>query len=551
MDPITFELIQARLGAATDEMAISLRQAAFSAAAREMMDFSTAICDLAGRTIAQGVGLAIQLGLIPASLPQIVATTEEPWADGDVLLLNHPYVCGAHLNDLMAVSPIFLGPRHIGFAATILHHLDVGGRVPGSIAADNRQIFEDGLQIHPTKIMRAGEWDEDVVAIFCANVRTPEENMGDLRAQIAALRRGERELREVCITWGVDTVQEYFEAVQRYSADLARKEIAALPDGEFSFEDWIDEDGLGSTPVLIRATIRVRGDQLTVDYGGSAGQRECGINSPLNSTRSITYAAVRGAIGRPIPENSGFYDAIEITAPERSIVNAQRPVAIGSRGLTLYRVADALFGALAQLVPNRVGAAGDGGALMLVISGRTASGKTFVMLDLVSAGWGGRPNADGLEAAPHIGVNHANTPVEVIEAEFPIRIEQYGFVPDTGGPGKFRGALSTVRGYTMLDDVVCVVRSDRQRVRPWGLAGGHEGAPSRILLVSAGGEITELPTKIVIPISAGQTLRYVSPSGGGWGDPAQRDPALVERDLVDGKVSLEHARSVYGWNGVR
>lgn len=547
MDPVTFELIHARLASAADEMAISLQRAAFSAAAREMMDFSTAITDVNGRTVVQGVGLTIQLGLIPEALPGVIEAWDEPWREGDVLLLNHPYVCGAHLNDLMAFSPIIVDSVHIGFAATILHHLDVGGRVPGSMAADNRQIYEDGLMLPPMKIVDAGEWDSDLVSIFRANVRTPAENMGDLRAQVAALQRGENEVATVCATWDIDTVREFFSAVQEYSKEMARREVERFPDGEYTFEDWIDEDGINAEPVVIRATIRVAGTKLSVDFAGTADQRECGINSPMNSTRSITYAALRSAMQGPLPENSGLYDAIEVVAPVASIVNAQAPVAVGARGVTLFRVADTLCGALAQFAPERIPAAGDGGPLLLVISGTRPDGTPFVFLDMVSGGFGARANSDGLEAAPHLGLNHANTPVEVIETEFPIRIEEYGFVPNSEGAGQFRGSLATVRTYTVLSDVVCVLRGDRHRIRPWALAGGAEGSPSRVFRCRAD-ETIELPTKTVIKLRAGESLRYVSASGGGWGNPGSRDPAAVARDVEDQKVTPERAAAIYGWS---
>jgi len=545
IDPVDFEIIANRLGAVVDEMALSLRRSAYSAAACEMMDFSTAICDRHGHTVVQGVGLAIQLGLIPGSLPELAKELAGTWRPGDVVLLNHPYRCGAHLNDLMAVSPIFVEDEHVGFAATILHHLDVGGRVPGSIAADNRQIFEDGLIIPPVKVVRGGEWDEAVVAIFRANVRTPDQNMGDLRAQIAALRAGEREVRDVCEEWGIDVVRSFFSEVLEYSERLSRQEIERLPDGEYSFDDWIDDDGVTDAPVRIRATVRVRGDQLSVDFSGSEDDRECGINSPLNSTRSITYAAVRSAMSAAIPENSGLYRTIDIDAPVGSIVHAAHPAAVGSRGLTLYRVADALHGALAELAPDRVSAAGDGGALMLVLAAADRSEKPFVFLDLVSGGWGGRPQADGIESAPHIGVNHSNTPVEIIETEFPIRIERYGFVPDTEGPGQFRGSLSTAREYTVLTDMTCVVRSDRRRFRPWGLNGGHEGSPSSISIRRDGDELP-VPAKSVLQLRTGDTLCYRSPSGGGWGAPSAREADALRDDIIDGKVTAVRARAVYG-----
>lgn len=549
IDPVDFELINNRLAAAADEMAISLRRAAYSAAAREMMDFSTAICDRNGHVVVQGVGLAIQLGLLPNSVPAIAETYVGDLEDGDVVILNDPYLCGAHLNDLLVIKPVFASGRLIAFVAAIMHHLDVGGRVPGSIAADNRVIYEDGLRLPPLKLIRGGDWHPGAMAILKANVRTPNQNLGDLRAQIAALRIGERELHEICAELGAGRVEEFMDELLAYSERLARSAIEAMPDGSYAFEDWMDDDGVGGGPLKVKVEVRIIGDRIVVDFAGSHPQRPCGLNSPLNSTKSIVYAAVRAAMGGRIPENSGLYRTIEVLADEGSIVNATHPMAVGSRGLTLYRIADALLGALAQAVPARLMAAGDGGPLMLVISGRRSGNQAaepFLFLELVTGGWGARSTADGMEAVPHIGVNHSNIPAEVVEAEFPIQIETYSMLPDTEGPGMYRGCLASVRAYRVLTDCDVVVRSDRRAFLPWGLDGGGNGAPSQAWVIRADGSRRDLPTMTVTTLEGGDTLYYSTPSGGGWGPPLEREARRIADDVLDGKLSLERARSVYG-----
>jgi N-methylhydantoinase B len=388
--------------------------------------------------------------------------------------------------------------------------------------------------------------NEAIFALLEHNVRVPDLVLGDLRAEIAAARTGERAFLRLVARYGIDNLRRYMAELLDYTERLARTEIAALADGTYTFTDYIDHDSIGSEPVVIRVALTVHGDSAEVDFEGSSPQVPGGINSPLPFTRSAVYGAMRLAMNPAMPSSAGYFRAITVRAPAASVVNAALPAACGARGITGFRVMDAVLGALAQVRPDRIPADGEGGNSIVSIGGYDAERRPFVYNDLISGARGAGSWGDGPEGVPHPGSNNANTPIELIESAFALRFDEYGLLPDSGGAGQHRGALAQVRQVRFLGERgVLQLRSDKRRFPPYGLAGGQPGTPSANIL-NPGPRQQLLPTMGKSDVVRGDVLRHVMAGGGGWGDPFARDPEAVRQDVVDEKLSVRYAFEVYG-----
>ncbi len=434
----------------------------------------------------------------------------------------------------------------MGFACVVAHHTDVGGIVPGSNSTDSHEVFQEGLRIPTLKLFERGEAVSPVFEILEKNVRLPEKVLGDLRAQLAATVTGERGYLEMAERHGRLQMRAYTAELLDYSERLARKEIEAIPDGTYSFTDYIDADNIENGPVVIRATVTKRSDGMVVDLAGSSKQVKAGINSPLPFSKAGVYGAVRLIMDPSIPNSAGYHRPIEVRAPLGTVVNPVLPAACGARGITGFRVMDAVLGALAQAVPDKVPADGEGGNSLVTIGGYDAAGKPFAFVDFVAGARGGRPVGDGPEGVPHPGANIASIPIEIAEVSNPVRIEEYGMVQDTGGAGRYRGALSQVRRVRCLaPEAVLQLRSDKRLFPPYGLSGGATGSPSRNVLSTAVGDVL-LRTMTQRPIKSGEMISHYLAGGGGWGEATTRDPLLVADDVRNEKVSVEHARVAYG-----
>jgi len=548
IDPISLEVFRNAFESAADQMALILMRTAHSPIVRDAMDFSTAICDAEGRNLAQGLTTPMHLGSFYDAMRHLLGQYAGRIEAGDVFIANDPYLAsGQHLPDIYVVRPIFAESGLCAWAATIAHHVDVGGLVPGSNSLAAVEIHQEGLRLPFVKLVAAGVSNEMLLEIIAANVRVPEQVQGDIHAQLSACLAGEREMLRLIERHGIDTVAAYGEALQDYSERLARAAIRAIPDGNYRFSDHIDGLGENPEPVRFEVEVRVHGDEITVDWTGTSPQVKGGINAPLSFCKSNVYAALRSIMPVDVPNCHGYTRPIHVLAPEASILNARYPAPCGARGITGYRIVDCLFGALAQAVPDEIAADGAGGSTLPSFSGWHA-GKRFVFSECIMGTWGATSQHDGQEGVPHMASNQANVPIEMIEADYPIRIERYGFAPDTGGAGKYRGGLGILREYRMLsDDVYFGVRSDKAVHAPHGLAGGGTGAPAVNLIHSPGGT-RALPPMPMQPISLhrGEIYRHVMAGGGGFGDPFERDPERVHADLLDGKVSRAHAKSAYG-----
>jgi N-methylhydantoinase B len=547
VDPITFAVIKSGLDSIADDMAYTVVRIARSEIVKDVMDFSAALCAADGQMVAQAKTIAQHLGAIPEAMEAVLAKFGDDLHDGDVVIMNDPYHGGMHLPDVFMFVPLFFQSKRRAFAVVICHHTDVGGRVPGSNASDSTEIYQEGLRIPPLKLYERGKLNQTLEALIKINVRVPDRVWGDLSAQFAAAQVGKRGLIKLLQRYGADEVEAYMQELLDYAERLTRAEIGQWPKGTYRFTDHIDNDGFSETPIPISVAITVRDDgTLLVDYTGSSPQVKGALNSTLSFTRSLTYLSVRCVLGRDVPNNVGVFRCIEVGVPEASVLNPAMPGPCAARALTGYRVFDTMLGALAQIVPDRVPAAGEGGNSVICISGLRPNRKPFIIVDMICGAWGGRPDKDGLEAVTNASQNLSNMPVEVMEAEHPVRVEEYAFVPDSCGAGRWRGGIGLRRAYRILaPEALLQMRTDRVLFRPYGLAGGEPGGPSRNAMVR-NGETRPLPGKVTMSVERDWVIVHDQAGGGGFGDPLTRPAALVLEDICDGKITPAYARERHG-----
>jgi len=547
IDPIRFELIRNAMSFLVNEMAMTLVRASYSGILRDNMDFSTGIADPAGEMIGQGLSLPLQFG----PMPDAVAAVKARWAgrmeDGDVFVLNDPFEGGTHLPDVFFIKPIFADGALLCFACVSGHQVDVGGRVAGSNACDSTEVYAEGLRMPPLKLYERGRPNETLFAIIEKNVRLPVKLLGDFRAQVSALRTGEAAVRELVARYGKAELQRYWVELLDHAERMTRAAIRELPEGRYRFEDQLDSDGLVPRAVKLRVKVTIRDGTVTADWTGSSPQVAGAINSTLSMTKSTTYFAVRCVLRGEIPSNGGFFRPIKIIAEKGSILDAELPAASAGRGVVLFRQADALFGALAKAVPDRVPAANEGGTTVYGFGGYDEARKPFVLVEVFGSTWGGRPDRDGIDGCAHPLLNQRNIPGEIIELEHPLLMRRYGFLENTGGAGRFRGGLSLVREFEYRGTTPCQlqVRSDRKTTMPYGLSRGHSGTPSWNILNPGTTRERVLPAMTTVTLAPGDVIRFVTPGGGGWGDPLLRDPTAVLEDFRDGKIDKALARRAY------
>jgi N-methylhydantoinase B len=546
-DPITLAVIKNALDSIVDEVAYTVLRTARSEIVKDVMDYSATICDAQGSMIAQAKTIALHLGAVPEAMASVLAKYGDDLHDGDAIIMNDPYQGGMHLPDIFMFTPIFLEGRLEGFSVVICHHTDMGGRVPGSNASDSTEIYQEGLRIPVLKYYDKGVLNETLHASIACNVRVPDLVLGDLKAQRAACHVGARELKKLISKYGRDTARHYFNELLDYAERMARDDIRGWPDGTYRFTDYIDNDGFTDSPLPIAVAITVEGDRLIVDYEGSSPQVPAALNSTKSFTNSSTYLSVRCVLNGDVPNNQGIFRCIEVRAPEASILNPVMPAPCAARALTGYRVMDTMLGALALIVPDRVPAAGEGGNTVIAIGGYKADRSPFIIVDMICGCWGGRPDKDGVDAITNPSQNLSNTPVEVLERQHPVRIEEYALITDSCGAGKFRGGLGVRRSYRLLaDEAGLQLRSDRAKFAPYGLSGGGEGRLTFNWLVEEDGTRSALPGKVTMPLKQGQTILHEQAGAGGFGPALDRDPRQVLEDVLNEKVSVDYARVHHG-----
>jgi N-methylhydantoinase B len=546
-DPITLAVIKNALDSIVDEVAYTVLRTARSEIVKDVMDYSAAICDANGIMIAQAKTIALHLGAVPEAMAAIKEEFGDDLNEGDAIILNDPYQGGMHLPDIFMFTPIFLDGALEGFSVVICHHTDVGGRVAGSNASDSTEIFQEGLRIPVLKYYDRGVLNHALHSIIERNVRVPDRVLGDLRAQMSACHVGSREMGKLISKYGQKSARHYFKELLDYAERMARDDIQQWPDGTYKFTDYIDDDGFNDTPLPITVAITVDGDQLTVDYEGSSEQVNAALNATKSYTNSCSYLSVRCVLNGDIPNNEGIFRCIDVRAPEGTILNPVMPGPCAARALTGYRVMDAMMGALAQIVPDRVPAAGEGGNTVVAIGGYKKDRTPYIIVDMICGCWGGRPDKDGVDAITNPSQNLSNTPIETLEQRHPVRIEDYSLIQDSCGAGEFRGGLGVRRSFKLLEDeAVLQLRSDRVKFAPFGLQGGEPGRKTVNWLETPDNTRMDLPGKVTRSFKRGEILIHEQAGAGGYGDPLARDTDRIMADVRDEKISPQYATERHG-----
>lgn len=545
-DPITFAVIKNGLDSIVDEIAYTVVRTARSEIVKDVMDYSAAVCDRQGRMVAQAKTIALHLGAVPEAMAAILEKYGDDIRPGDAVVLNDPYRGGMHLPDIFMFVPIFYDGVLQGFSVVICHHTDVGGRVAGSNASDSTEIYQEGLRIPVLKLYEEGALNHTLASLIEINVRVPDRVMGDLYAQYAACQVGIREIGKMCDRYGAETLQDYMSALLDYAERLTREEIRSWPKGTFRFTDYIDDDGMDDRPIPITVAITVGEDSVIIDYEGSSPQVRGAINATRSYTNSCSYLSIRCALKGDVPNNAGIFRCIDVRVPEGSVLNPHSPAPVAARALTGYRICDTMFGALAQIVPDRIPAAGEGGNTVVCLAGQRPNREPFIIVDMVCGAWGGRPDRDGIEAITNPSQNLSNTPIEVLEAQHPVRVEEYALITDSCGAGEWRGGLGVRRSYRLLAPMAELqLRSDRVKFRPYGLSGGSQARATHNYLVT-GGKTADLPSKVTMGLQKEALVIHEQAGGGGFGSPLDRDPLRVARDVWNGKISVDFARRHHG-----
>ena len=556
-DPATFEIVKNSLYKIAEEMRVVLAKTAYSPLLKSAGDYSCGVFDARGEMVAQGPDLPIHLGSMPDAVRAVVARFATDVHDGDVFVHNDPYFGGSHLPDVNVVRPAFQDGNLLGYTCLRAHWPDIGSATPGSYGAVT-QIFGEGLRIPPLRLISRGILNVDLENLVFANVRTPDERKGDLGAQLAATLRATERLNALAQRYGSVEVIGYMAQVMDYSERLMRAALMDLPDGEGSFEDFCDGDGIADDAsgtdarFRIKLSVKKTADRLIVDFAGTDPQVEGPMNAPLSVTASGVYCGLKTAVdpNNLIPPNSGCWRTIEIRAPKGSVVNAEfpAPVVYANHEMS-HRVADMLMGALVNFLPEQVMACSQGTSAILTLGGvDPRNGRHYVSYETIKGGFGARPNKDGINCIASGISNTMNTPVEVLEMAFPVRVERYEVNPDSGGAGRYRGGCGARRVWRMLEgaDATGALCMERMTSPPFGLRGGSAGAAAVVTLTTPDGITRSLPSKGAFAAPAGSMIDMLTPGSGGFGWATERNSSSIGRDLLDGYVSASAAKRDYG-----
>ncbi len=551
LDPITLEIIFNGLRSITDETFIALTKSAYSTNIKERRDHSTGICDVAGRLIVQAENsLPIHLASMTGLMEKLLAKYAlEDIEEGDLFVANDPHVAGGtHLPDINMAMPVFVDGALSAFVCNIAHHADVGGMAPGSMAGGMSEIYQEGLRIPVIKLFRRGELQEDLFELLLLNVRIPEERRGDYYAQIAACRLGHRRLIEAAETYSIATLNAAFGEIVERTEKRMRQGVAGIPDGTYSFEDVMDDDGLGTVDIPIKVRIEVAGDRIRFDFAGTSPQVAGNINVTLNATQASVAYCLKALLDPEIPNNQGVLAVCEIDCPHGTLLNCAPPAPVAARANTSQRIIDVVIGALADALPDAVVGAANGANTTAVFSGRDpATGREYLYLETLGGGFGGRNDRDGKDGVQVHITNTSNLPVEVIEMEYPLRVLSYGLVEDSGGAGTHRGGMGLRRDITPVGhDCIFNGAGERFSHQPWGVFGGAPGATGKFVHTHLDGAQEQLEIKPSgILLKAGEVIRVETPGSGGYGPPANRPEADIAEDRESGKFSDEYMKRYY------
>jgi N-methylhydantoinase B len=554
VDPITVEIIRCALRAAANEMSAVLKKTAYNMMIYEVQDYCVSILDHAGRTMSQNegalpifladLGVAVQDGVDVYGLKDI--------HPGDVFLVNHPEVCGQHLNNMAVYTPFFRDGQLLCFLAVRAHWIDVGGASTGFGSSMARDVYEEGLQIRSVKIYAAGKPNMEVLRLIEDNIRFPESSLGDLRAQIACCRTGEERLEQICRKYGAAVFREAVDVLWDQTDKVVRWSVREIPDGTYEASSFLDNDGKDfNTTVPIKVKVEVRDDEMTIDFSDVSEQVPGFINCGVSGGMAAARVAFKALTSPHREVDEGSFRALRVILPPGKLLSARRPAPIGGWSLSLPTVLDTIFRALAPALPDRVPAAHKGDMGGYAIFGtHPKTGRRYVCQNIMGGGWGGRPFEDGASASVSICQGDVkNTPIELQELYYPLLFERHALRQDSGGAGKFRGGIGVEVIVKPLHDLYVSRNTDRIQCPPWGLLGGAEGKTNRTL-TTANGKEEILPGKFSrLLVRRGESVTFLTGGGGGYGDPSQRDPAAIERDIAFGYVSKERAREDYPLRG--
>lgn len=550
VDAVTLEVMRNALQSIAEEMGVTLIRTALSPNIKDRKDCSTAIYTQDGRLAAQAEHIPLHLGLMQSVVKEVLkAYPVEELSQGDALIINDPFISGSHLPDICIFMPVFYKGEITAIMANLAHHVDVGGKTPGSTPTNAASIFEEGLRIPPVKIMKQGVLDLEIMKLLSHNVRTEFEFNGDIRAQIAANSVGAKRLVELMGKYGRKKVLDYMEEIIKYSERSLRESIKTLEKGTWEFTDYLEGDGISQDIISIKAAVTVGNDSIKVDFTGTDQQ----ARGPVNSTRAVTlacvYFAVKAVLNPEIPSNEGVSLPLEVITPPGTLVNPVFPSPVSNANInTAQRIADVILGCFAQFLPDKVPAASAGTMGLFTIGGiDPRTNEFYSYVETYGGGQGANIRGDGMDGVHTNMTNTLNTPSEVIEISYPLQVMSYSLRPDTEGPGKFRGGMGLCRAVKVIGHSARVtLSSERGNIQPWGMQGGMPGQNSRNIFVDEKGNEKVKPTKITTEVEQGTIIYYHTPGGGGYGSPLEREPQKTAGDVRAELVSLERALEIYG-----
>ena len=545
-DPITVEVVRNKLDGIANEMELTLLKSSFSPIVKEGLDASASLFTLQGETLAQAIAIPIHLAtLIPCIASILGEFPLETMREGDIYCMNDPYLGGTHLPDIAVIMPVFHRGRPLAFAAAMTHHQDVGGMAPGSVPTNATEIFQEGIRLPPLKLRDGDRFNDTLLKILRRNVRIPETFEGDLMAQVAACTVGVRRLGALASVYGDNHLSAIFAELLDRSEAMTREALRAIPQGTYRAVDFLDNDGIDlDRRIRIEVKVTIDDGAITVDFGGSSPQVRGPFNVVPSGSLAASCYAVRAITDPTIPTNGGCFRPITLNVPAGSIVNPREPAPVNSRTATIKRITGTILAALGEAVPDRVPADNAGELLVLAFGGARPDGTRFVTGELVAGGAGASAQKDGVDVIETDATNCMNLPAEALELDAPIRVHRTALRRDSGGAGMHRGGLGIVREYEVLHgEVRFTHRGERHFIAPKGRAGGRDGAMAHTVIHRNDGSEEVVPSKIVTTLHTGDRVVFETAGGGGYGEPARRDPQHVRADLADGKISLDGAKA--------
>lgn len=550
IDGVTLEVMKNSFYTIAEEMGVTLIKTALSTNIKDRVDCSTAIYTKEGELVAQAEHVPLHLGLMPSVVKEVLKLyPEDSLKPGDAILINDPYISGSHLPDIFMISPIFHEGKLVAIASNIAHHVDVGGIAPGSMSVKATEIFQEGLRLPGIRVRKEGELDNEIIRLLVKNVRTGDEVLGDIYAQLASNSVAEKRLSDLIEKYSLEHVWNCMDEIIDYSDRRMRNAVKDVPDGEFTFEDYLEGDGITDDDVVIKTKVIIQDDEITVDFAGSNKQTQGALNSTHGVTSACVYYAIKSLLEPDVPPNAGTYKCLNIIAPKGTVLNPNFPASVSNANLnTSQRITDTIFGALADTLPEQSMAACSGTMNGFSIGGyNEEEQKYFSYVETYGGGQGALSDLDGMDGVHTNMTNTLNTPVEVIEQSYPFIVNNYCYVDGSGGPGKHRGGSGLQRELKLLEDGLTItLMTDRSKNKPWGLFGGQGGHTSACILIKSNGEEMILSSKETRVIGNGDTIRLQTAGGGGYGKAEERSRAAVLKDVNLGFISKEQALNDYG-----